>query len=210
MSAPPPRITVEAEPFFPYVEEDDFPDQLKPLLGPYKERMGFIPNALKLYMHRPPIAQVIWDLNNKVMRDPSSTLDQRLKRMIGTVCSAENGCTYCTSHHCSVLKRPPATAAEGWDLTDEEVRALIGGTYEPADEMERVCFDYARAASRDPANVPKEIHDRLVAHLTPAQIMELAAVVGFWKMYNTIHDSLNVPIESHLLENTGYVGLAPA
>jgi len=43
------------------------------------------------------------------------------------------------------------------------------------------------------------------ALLTPPQIIELACVVGFWKMYNTIHDSLRVPIEAHLLEQTGYV-----
>ena len=48
-------------------------------------------------------------------------------------------------------------------------------------------------------------HERLKAHLTPAQIIELACVVGFWKMYNTIHDSLRIPIEAHLLEQTEYI-----
>jgi uncharacterized peroxidase-related enzyme len=208
MSAPAPRVTVEAEPFFPYVEEKDYPEDLKPVLRPYQERMGFIPNALKVYMHRPEIAKTLWQLNGKVMRDPSSVLDAGLKRKIGTVCSAVNGCTYCTSHHCSILKKPASTAAEGWDLSDEQVQDLITGKYQPADEFERVCFDFARAASADPSNVPSEIHDRRAEHLSPPQIMELAAVVGFWKMYNTIHDSLNIPIEAHVLPETGYVGLA--
>ena len=34
--------------------------------------------------------------------------------------------------------------------------------------------------------------------LTPAQIIELASVVGFWKLYNTIHLSLKVPLEANL------------
>ena len=190
-----PPAAAEEEPFFPYVAEADYPDSLKPVLEPYQKRMGFIPNALKLYMHRPEIAEVLWDLNNKVMRDPSSTLDAGLKRRIGTVCSAINGCNYCTSHHCSVLKKPAGAEAEGWGLSDKEVQDLITGYSEPEEEFERVCFDYARAASHDPSNVPEEILQSLAEHLSPAQIMELAAVVGFWKMYNTIHDSLHIPIE---------------
>jgi hypothetical protein len=29
--------------------------------------------------------------------------------------------------------------------------------------------------------------------------------VGFWKMYNTIHDALRVPLEEHLQPDAGYV-----
>ena len=55
--------------------------------------------------------------------------------------------------------------------------------------------------------MPDEILQRLKKHLTPAQIMELACVVGFWKFYNTVHDSLHIPVESSLLGDTGYVDL---
>ena len=64
---------LEQEPFIPYVEEKDYPEQLKPILDPYVRRMGFFPNALKLYMHRPEIAATLWALNSHIMRDPSST-----------------------------------------------------------------------------------------------------------------------------------------
>ncbi len=82
---------------------------------------------------------------------------------------------------------------------------LMQGDLEPANEIERVRFDFVRAASQDPRTVPDEIYDRLKTLLTPPQIVELACVVGFWKMYNTIHDALRVPIEEALLANTGYV-----
>ena len=64
-----------------------------------------------------------------------------------------------------------------------------------------------RAASEDPTSVPDEILQRLKKHLTPPQIIELACVVGFWKFYNTVHDSLHIPVESELLGDTGYVDL---
>jgi uncharacterized peroxidase-related enzyme len=196
---------MENQPFIPYVDAKDTPANLKPLLDPYVARMGFLPNALKLYMHRPEIAENLWKLNNNVMRDPSSTLDQGLKRRLGAVASKVNGCAYCTTHHCTILKTPAGVGSEGWGLTHEELVELMRGEDEPRDEMERACFDFVRAASTDPRTVPDDVYDRLKQHLTPPQIVELACLVGFWKMYNTIHDSLRIPIEEHLHTNAGYV-----
>ena len=212
MTTPPkPRVTVEAEPFIPYVAPEDFDDRLKPILGPYQERMGFLPNALKLYAHRPEIAVTLFTLNSNIMRDPSSTLPQLVKRKVGAVCCAINGCAYCTAHSCSMLKRPKGDplSSEGWGMTEAELQELIAGTLPPEDEMERAAIAYARAASEDPANVSPEILDDLARHLTPPQIIELACVVGFWKFYNTVHDSLHIPVEDQLLADTGYVDVSP-
>src|SRR6266699_5600075 len=145
---------MENQPFIPYVEEKDTPASLKPVLDPYVKRMGFLPNALKLYMHRPEIAETLWKLNSNVMRDPSSTLDQGLKRRLGAVASKVNGCAYCTSHHCSILKNAIGSGSEGWGMGQEELTGLLNGDLEPANEMERVCFDFVRAASADARGVP--------------------------------------------------------
>jgi uncharacterized peroxidase-related enzyme len=196
---------VEKEPLIPYVAENDYPEHLKPVLAPYMKRMGFIPNALKLYMHRPEIAETLWKLNSNIMRDPSSTLDQGLKRRLSAICSKTNGCTYCTAHCCDMLKKPVGGLSEGWGMSRDEVADLVRGGLEPRDEMERVCFDFARAASADPAAVPDDVFDRLKMYLTPPQVVELACVVGFWKMYNTIHDALRIPIEAHLEHDTDFV-----
>lgn len=207
MSAPKPILNVEAEPFIPYVAEQDFDARLRPRLEAYKKRMGFLPNALRLYAHRPEIAEALWDLNDRVMRDPSSTLDRFLKRRLGAVASKVNGCTYCTTHHCTILKEGANSLSEGWGLDDGEVRQLLTGDFEPKDELEAVCFEYVRASSADPTAVPQELLDRLNKHLTPPQIVELACLIGFWKLYNTVHDCLKVPVEADLLSQTGYVRL---
>jgi uncharacterized peroxidase-related enzyme len=206
--APPPaRVLFEAEPFIPYVKEDDFAPNLRPVLEPYKQRMGFLPNALKLYAHRPEIAETLWALNSKVMRDPSSTLDQFLKRRLAAVACATNGCAYCTAHSCAMLKKPAESGAEGWGVSEEELQQMIAGDVAPKNEFERACFDYVRAASEAPTSVPDELLQRLKQHLTPPQVVELACVVGFWKFYNAVHDSLHIPVESQLLGDTGYVDL---
>ena len=200
-----PGFPPEAEPFIPYVKEADFDPRLLPVLEPYKQRMGFVPNALKLYAYRPEIAETLWALNSKVMRDPSSTLDQFLKRRLAAIACATNGCAYCTAHSCSMLKAAQGGNSEGWGMSGDEVRALVDGDLEPANEFERVCFDYVRAASFDAPNMPQDILDRLKQHLTPPQIVELACVVGFWKFYNAVHDSLHIPVEAHLIPDTEYV-----
>jgi uncharacterized peroxidase-related enzyme len=210
VTPPPPHVLYEAEPFIPYMKEEDFSPALQPVLAPYKKRMGFLPNALKFYAYRPEIATTLWALNSNIMRDPSSTLDQFLKRKLAVVCCAINGCAYCTAHSCTMLKAPRGAGAEGWGLSEEELQRLTTGDMEPANEFERACFDYVRAASADPTSVPTEILDRLKKHLSPPQIVELACVVGFWKFYNTVHDSLHIPVESQLLKDTGYVDLDAA
>ncbi|MTJ80043.1 MAG: hypothetical protein F8N37_03335 [Telmatospirillum sp.] len=198
----------EPEPFIPYKDEKDFAPYLRPVVEPYKRRMGFLPNALKLYAWRPEIAETLWQLNSKIMRDPSQTLDQFLKRRLAAVACATNGCGYCTAHSCSMLKRDPESGAEGWGLSDQEVAGIVSGDLAPKDEFERGCFDFVRAASRDPGAVPDDIYDRLKAHLTPEQIVELACVVGFWKFYNAVHDALRIPIEASLAPDARYVALA--
>ena len=168
------------------------------------KRMGFLPNALKLYAYRPEIAETLFRLNSNIMRDPSSTLDQFLKRKLAAVACKTNGCAYCTAHSCNMLMRPK-TGSEGWGLSQDDLVKLLDDDYKPDNEMERACFDYVRTASATPDSVPMEILERLKKHLTPPQIVELACVVGFWKFYNTVHDSLHIPVEEHLLNDTRYV-----
>ncbi|MFP6711859.1 MAG: hypothetical protein VB913_09235 [Rhodospirillales bacterium] len=206
MTLPTPRLTEEKEPFIPYVEEKDYPEELLPVLDPYKERMGFIPNALKLYMHRPEISGTLWSLNSKIMRDPSSTLDQELKRKLAVVACKINGCTYCTAHSCGMLLNDGEDGAEGWDIGEDGLAELLTNP-QPEDDFEKACFDYVQAASFDPTDVPDEVLENLKMNLTPAQIVELSCVVGFWKMYNTIHDSLHIPLEQRLLGVSGYVDI---
>jgi len=207
IAPPKPKVLFEGEPFIPYMREADFAPQLKPVVEPYKKRMGFLPNALKLYAYRPEIAETLWKLNSNIMRDPSSKLDQFLKRRLAAVACAVNGCAYCTAHSCSMLKKPREAGFEGWGMSEGELQEMIAGDLEPKDEFERACFDYVRAASEDPTSVPDAILQRLKQHLTPPQIVELACLVGFWKFYNTVHDSLHIPVESQLLGDTGYVDL---
>lgn len=45
-------------------------------------------------------------------------------------------------------------------------------------------------ASLDPTSVADEARTLVSEHFTPAQVMEIVLVTGFWKMYNTMHSAM--------------------
>jgi alkylhydroperoxidase family enzyme len=92
-------------------------------------------------------------------------------------------------------------------LEQEEVDRLLNQEYQPENEKQRACLDFVTAASMDPGGVAEDIYVRIKRYLTPEEIIELASLVGFWKMYNTIHDSLRIPVEQALLAESQMVGL---
>ena len=195
----------EEAPFIPYADRDALPEELKAPLEAYEQRMGFMPNALKLYMHRPELLACLIQLNNTVMRDPSSTLEAGLKRRIAAICSHLNKSAYCVAHNTNTLMTDEAGNGEGWDFTDDDVMTLLDPGYAPDDPAERVAIDYARAATLDHSNVPRGVLDALAEHMSPPQIVELACVVGFWKMYNSVHEALHIPVEEALQGNTAFL-----
>ncbi len=190
----------EAQPVIPYADRDGLTGELAAAVDAYERRMGFLPNALRLYMHRPELLECLIRLNNTVMRDPAGHLDRELKRRIAAFCSSLNRSAYCVAHNSNTLASAADGESEGWGYTAEDIDALLDPGYEPEDPVESACFAYARAATLDPADVPREILNRLADTLTPPQVVELACLVGFWKMYNGIHESLGMPIEAALLD----------
>jgi hypothetical protein len=70
VSPPKPKVLVEAQPFIPYMKEENFDPRLKPVLDPYKKRMGFLPNALNPATAESPRPV---SLNSKSCADPTST-----------------------------------------------------------------------------------------------------------------------------------------
>ena len=189
----------ESDPIIPYAKMEDLPGHLQKPLASYIERMGFLPNALKLYMHRPEIMQCMININNATMRDPSSHLSAELKRRVSVLCSALNQSAYCVAHNAGTMKKGAEGDGEGWGYSDADVAGILDPDDSALDDMEAACMAYARAATLDPSDVPQEVVLKLAQALTPPQVVELACVVGFWKMYNCIHESLYVPLESELM-----------
>lgn len=191
--------SVSAGPDIPFVDLDSMDAETRALYDRIESVIGYVPNSMKTYLHRPKIAAAFLGLSSAIYGVDEDSLPMSVQSKLGAICSAINGCAYCTSHQCSAVQNPPAQMAHAKGLSDAEVSALISGADEGSDPVEQACFAYARAASFDPNTVSAELLADLKKVLTPPQVVQLSAIVGMWKMFNTIHDSLHLPIEDDKL-----------
>lgn len=173
------------------------PIHVRPELYYYIARMGFLPNTLKLYLHVPWIAEYLFRLNNAVMRDERNSLNEHLKYRLAFIASRDNECTYCTAHISSILKRR-------WGYEDEALADVLH-LDQPRDEAEAVAMAFVHQATLDAAGVSDELRARLAAHFTPQEVMEIVLIVGFWKMYNTMHTAMAAPLEEPVLDYAEWV-----
>jgi alkylhydroperoxidase family enzyme len=195
----------DAEAFLPYPQIGDdlehVPIHVRPELHYYIARMGFLPNTLKLYLHVPWVAEMLFRLNNAVMRDDRSALSEHFKYRLALIASRDNECEYCTAHISRIL--------EGrWGYEDEDLRTVLELS-EPEDEREAVAREFVHQASLDPAGVTDEMRRHLTERFSPQEVMEIVLVTGFWKMYNTMHTAMGAPLEDPVLAYSHWVGVAP-
>lgn len=190
----------DAEAFIPYPEVGDnlehVPINVRPDLYYYISRMGFLPHTLRLYLHVPWAAEFLFRLNNAVMRDERGALTEHFKYRLALIASRDNECTYCTAHIGRILERR-------WQYDQAGMEDVLHLDC-PTDEREAAAFEFVHQASLDPVGVGDELRSRLAAHFTPQEVMEIVLVVGFWKMYNTMHSAMGAPLEDPVL---GYRGL---
>lgn len=191
--------------FIPYPElgekYDGVPIYLRPHLAYYVSRMGFLPTTIHLYCHVPWIAEYLFTLNNAVMRDERSTLSEHFKYKLALIASRDNECEYCTSHHAVTLQRR-------WGYDERQVEDVLKMT-EPADEREAAAFAFVHQMSLDPAGVTDEHRADLARHFTPAEVMNIVLVAGFWKMYNAMHTAMAAPLEDPVMKGRRFVNVQP-
>ena len=111
---PKPKVLFEAEPFIPYMREEDFDPRLKPVVEPYKKRMGFLPNALKLYAYRPEIAETLVEAQQQHHARPeldARSVSQAQARARSPARSTAAPTARRTAAPCSRSRRKPATKA---------------------------------------------------------------------------------------------------
>ena len=177
---------------------------MRAVLDQAKAILGVTPNAGRTYGHRPDIARLIHAMYTTIVLSDASELGVGLKNKLGVICSSINGCVYCTSHQCSQAQKPVDSGGK-WGLSDEAVLGLISGCDEGENDVERLCFEFARTASTSPGEVPVDLLERLKRRLSPAAIVELGCVVSMWKFYNTMHDSLHIPSEGVMTKYAGVI-----
>ncbi len=195
------RYEGDSQAFIPYppIGEnlEHVPIHIRPDVLYYRARMGFLPNAVKLYLQTPWIAEHLFRLNNALMRDERNGLSEELKYRLAFLASRTNECPYCVSHHACTLERR-------WGYQEEQLAETLDAAA-PRDEREAVAMEFVRQASKDAAGVTDDLRARLAQNFTPSEVMEIVLLVGFWKMYNLMHVAMAVPIEDPVRDYKAWV-----
>jgi len=163
---------------------------LKEAAGQLEARLGVVPHSFRTYAHCPEIALAFARLAAAVF---AGTLDPKLKTMVAYKVSATNGCPYCIGHTSGMLR--------GAGFTEKQldsIRELVPNAWS---EKERIALTFAVQATREPGRVTDDLVAQLRQHFTEAEVVEIAAVVGFMNFTNKVHEALAIPLEEIFLRH---------
>ncbi len=188
----------------PPLEEEDMDADLRDHVQFFKGPLGVIPNSVRTMAHRSPIARAFTDLNIAVMTDYGAVTPE-FKRLLGYVSSFASGCLYCQAHMILASERFNASEERLNDVFNFEDSAHYS-------EAEKAALAFAHAATQVPNAVTPEVGERLKAHWSPEQIVEIMGVVALFGYLNRWNDSMgsaleDLPIskgEQRLADTTGW------
>ncbi len=163
--------------------EDEVPAEVAALWEQPRERLGFVPNVMRLFALRPDHLLRWWGYYDELMRGESE-LTKPQREMIAVVVSATNRCHYCIVSHSAALRK----------LTGDPVlvdQLATGYKAAPLDERERAMLDFA-------VKVTEESHRLAESDLDPLRragwseeaIMDIAQVAAMFNFTNRLASSL--------------------
>jgi uncharacterized peroxidase-related enzyme len=164
-------------------EPDDLPAEVHELWAPSLEKLGFVPNVLRLYALRPDNL-LAWNAWYEVAMKGDSGLTKVEREMIAVAVSLENECPYCIAAHSAALRklsRDPGASdrlAAGYETAGLEPRQVA-------------MLDYALKLTRRPAEMTAaDVEALRAAGWTDEDVMDIAEVTGLFNMSNRMASGL--------------------
>lgn len=165
----------------------DHDHELKTLAEFFQTTLGFQPNSVLTMQRRPPIARAFIALNKAVMENHGQ-LTSELKRLVALVASANAGCRYCQAH--------ASLAAQRFGATPERLASVWAFRDSPHfTEAERAAFELALAASSVPNAMDEALAQRVRAHWSEADIVEMMGVIALFGFLNRWNDTMATALE---------------
>ena len=138
-------------------------------------RGGALYNLDRMLLWSEPLARG-WNTYLRALRQEIS-LSPFVRELAICVVARLTGAEYEYHHHAPELKKAGATETQLAALADPDAAAASN----QFDELQRTVIRYAIASTRD-VQVPDAIFDALKRHLSPTELVELAAVTAAYNM----------------------------
>jgi uncharacterized peroxidase-related enzyme len=169
--------------------EDEAPPGVAKLFGKAFERLGFIPNVLRVYALRPRHLE-LWDAFYDDLMRGESGLTKPQREMIAVVVSTVNRCHYCMVSHGAALRK----------LTDDAVlveQLRTNYTYAELEPRERAMLDFAVKLTEQSSRCSEDDVEALrEAGWSDEDIMDITQVASMFNFTNRLASGLGwVPNE---------------
>ena len=163
--------------------EDDVPSAARELWDKPLEKLGFVPNVLRVMALRPEHLVTWWAYMQELMTGESG-LTKAQREMIAVVVSVENRCHYCVVSHSAALRK----------LTGDPVLADQIATnyrYAPLEPGERAMLDYALKLTADSSSCTEDDVETLRdAGWSDEDILDIAQVTAMFNFTNRLASGL--------------------
>jgi uncharacterized peroxidase-related enzyme len=163
--------------------DDEVPPEVHELWQPSLEKLGFVPNVLRLYALRPS-RLLAWNAWYDEAMKGDSGLTKAEREMIAVVVSVANDCPYCIAAHGAALRKLTKDPALADAIAADHTTAAL----EP---RMKAALDYARKLTLRPSEMTEADVDVLrEAGWSDEDVMDVAEVTGLFNMSNRMASGL--------------------
>ena len=163
--------------------EDEVPAAVQELWEKPLEKLGFVPNVLRVMALRPDHLLGWWAYYDELMRGESG-LTKEQREMIAVVVSAQNRCHYCVVSHSAALRKLTGDP----DLADQ---LATNYRYAPVTSAERAMLDYAVKLTVESSTCTEDDLDALRAESwSDEDILDIAQVAAMFNFTNRLASGL--------------------
>jgi uncharacterized peroxidase-related enzyme len=163
--------------------EEDAPTEVKALFEKANEKLGFLPNVLRVYALRPRHLELWNTFYDELMRG-ESTLTKVQREMIAVVVSTVNRCHYCMVSHSAFLRK-----LTGDPLLVEQLRTNYA--YADLEPGERAMLDFAvKLTERSSSCTEADVQVLREAGWSDEDVMDIAEVAAMFNFTNRLASGL--------------------
>jgi len=166
---------------------EPLPEDCAALLKSREERLGFVPETLRILARKPAMLRAYSPLFSEIYMTPGEVAAE-LKPLIAHTVSRSAGCMYSMAH--------TAHAAHLAGVPPDKIRAVFDCADSPLfTDAERAALAVARAAGEVPNAVTDEAFEALGAHFTEDEMVEIVAVIALFGFLNRFQATLALTLE---------------
>jgi uncharacterized peroxidase-related enzyme len=163
--------------------EDEVDEEVDGLWAKPLEKLGFVPNVLRVYAIRPRHLKLWNEFYDDLMRGESG-LTKAQREMIAVVVSSINRCHYCIVSHSAALRK-----LTGDPLLVEQLASNYA--YARVEAKERAMLDFAvKLTQSSSACTEADVDTLRAAGWTDEDVMDIAEVAAMFNFTNRLASGL--------------------